>query len=63
MTPLQVLYEDNHLIAVNKAPSDIVQGDVKGDVTLADRVATYLKTKHGKLGNVFVGIATGSTGR
>ena len=57
MTPLQVLYEDNHLIAVNKAPSDIVQGDVTGDVTLADRVASYLKTKHGKPGNVFVGIA------
>jgi 23S rRNA pseudouridine1911/1915/1917 synthase len=57
MMPLQVLYEDNHLIAVNKAPSDIVQGDATGDVTLADRVAEYLKQKHGKPGNVFVGIA------
>lgn len=57
MTPLEVLYEDNHLLAVNKAPSDIVQGDRTGDVTLADRVAEYLKQKHGKPGNVFVGIA------
>jgi 23S rRNA pseudouridine1911/1915/1917 synthase len=57
MTPLQLLYEDNHLIALNKSTSDIVQGDATGDVTLADRVALYLKTKHGKPGNVFVGIA------
>ena len=57
MTPLHVLYEDNHLIAVNKATSDIVQGDKTGDVTLADRVAAYLRQKHGKPGNVFVGVA------
>ena len=57
MTPLKVLYEDNHLIAVNKSTSDIVQGDSTGDVTLADRVARYLKTRHGKPGNAFVGIA------
>ncbi len=57
MTPLRVLYEDNHLIAVNKAPSDIVQGDATGDVTLADRVAAYLKEKYGKPGNAFVGVA------
>lgn len=57
MTPLQVLYEDNHLLAVNKAPSDIVQGDRTGDATLADRARSYLKQKHGKPGNVFVGVA------
>ena len=57
MTPLKVLYEDNHLIAVNKSTSDIVQGDSTGDVTLADCVARYLKTRHGKPGNAFVGIA------
>ncbi len=57
MTPLHVLYEDNHLIAVDKSTSDIVQGDATGDVTLADRVGLYLKQKHGKPGNVFVGIA------
>jgi 23S rRNA pseudouridine1911/1915/1917 synthase len=57
MKPLQVLYEDNHLLAVNKAASDIVQGDATGDVTLADRAASYVKTKHGKPGGAFVGIA------
>jgi 23S rRNA pseudouridine1911/1915/1917 synthase len=53
---LRVLYEDNHIIAVNKMPSDIVQGDRTGDVTLADRVRDYLRDRHGKPGNVFVGI-------
>jgi 23S rRNA pseudouridine1911/1915/1917 synthase len=53
---LNVLYEDNHIIAVNKMPSDIVQGDRTGDVTLADRVRDYLRDRHGKPGNVFIGI-------
>ena len=53
---LHVLYEDNHLIAVNKLPSDIVQGDKTGDVTLADQVRDYLREKYGKTGNVFIGI-------
>ena len=53
---LQVLYEDNHLIAVNKKPSDIVQGDKTGDVTLADQVREYIRLKHGKTGNVYLGI-------
>jgi 23S rRNA pseudouridine1911/1915/1917 synthase len=52
----RILYEDNHLIAVNKLPSDIVQGDRSGDVTLADTVRAYLQEKHGKPGNVFLGI-------
>ena len=61
MTPigspaLHILYEDNHLIAVNKMPSDLVQGDTSGDETLADRVRGYLKEKYGKEGNVFLGI-------
>jgi 23S rRNA pseudouridine1911/1915/1917 synthase len=51
-----ILYEDNHLIAVNKMPSDIVQGDKTGDPTLADKVRDYLKEKYGKKGNVFIGI-------
>lgn len=54
--PLPVLFEDNHIIAVNKMPSDIVQGDRTGDVTLADRVRDYLRERYGKPGNVFVGI-------
>lgn len=53
---LAVLYEDNHLLAVNKKPSDIVQGDRTGDETLADRVREYLRHTYGKPGNVFVGI-------
>ncbi len=52
----RILYEDNHIIAVNKMPSDIVQGDVSGDVPLADRVRDYLRERHGKPGNVFIGI-------
>jgi 23S rRNA pseudouridine1911/1915/1917 synthase len=53
---LCVLYEDNHIIAVNKMPSDIVQGDKTGDATLADKVRDYLRDLHGKPGNVFIGI-------
>ncbi len=53
---LRILYEDNHIIAVNKMPSDIVQGDRTGDETLADRVREHLRTAYGKTGNVFVGI-------
>jgi 23S rRNA pseudouridine1911/1915/1917 synthase len=53
---LCILYEDNHILAVNKNTSDIVQGDRTGDVTLADRVREHLRTAYGKTGNVFVGI-------
>ena len=56
MAPLEVLYEDNHLIAVNKKVSDIVQGDKTGDIPLKDVVAAYLKHKYNKPGNVFVGV-------
>jgi len=55
-TTLTILYEDNHLIAVNKMPSDIVQGDKTGDVTLGDRVRDYLRDRYEKPGNVFLGI-------
>jgi 23S rRNA pseudouridine1911/1915/1917 synthase len=54
--PLRILYEDNHIIAVNKMPSDIVQSDATGDETLADRVRDHLREAYGKPGNVFVGI-------
>ncbi len=53
---LQILYEDNHLVAVNKAPSDIVQGDRTGDVPLSERVKEYLKAKYAKPGSVFLGV-------
>src|ERR1700751_3670960 len=54
--PVEVLYEDNHLIAVNKKPGDIVQGDKTGDEPLSDKVKTYLKEKYQKPGNVFCGV-------
>lgn len=54
---LQVLYEDNHLIAINKAPGILVQSDITGDVCLADMVKWYLKEKYNKPGNVFAGVA------
>ncbi|HET8963421.1 MAG TPA: RluA family pseudouridine synthase [Chitinophagales bacterium] len=52
---LQVLYEDNHIIAVNKRSSDIVQGDKTGDTPLSEFVKLYIKEKYSKPGDVFVG--------
>ncbi len=52
---IEVLHEDNHIIAVNKRPSDIVQGDKTGDAPLSDFVKKYLKEKYNKPGEVFVG--------
>ncbi len=53
---LEILYEDNHLIAVNKRVSDIVQGDKTGDRPLTDIVKQYLKEKYNKPGEVFLGL-------
>jgi len=53
---LQVLYEDNHVILVNKRPSDIVQGDKTGDMPLSEIVKLWLKEKYAKPGNVFLGV-------
>lgn len=53
---LDVLYEDNHIIAVNKKPSEIVQGDKTGDAPLSDSVKRYLKEKYGKPGEVYLGV-------
>ncbi len=53
---LSILYEDNHLIAINKTCSDLVQGDKTGDTTLPDRIKKYLKEKYNKPGNVFCGV-------
>jgi 23S rRNA pseudouridine1911/1915/1917 synthase len=52
---LEVLYEDNHLIAVNKKSGDIVQGDKTGDPPLSDFVKAYIKKKYNKPGEVFLG--------
>ena len=53
---LQVLYEDNHIIVVNKRVGDIVQGDKTGDKPLSDVVKEYIKQKHDKPGNVYLGV-------
>jgi 23S rRNA pseudouridine1911/1915/1917 synthase len=52
----RILYEDNHVIVVNKLPSEIVQGDKTGDATLPDAIKAYLKEKYNKPGNVFCGV-------
>lgn len=54
---LQVLYEDNHVIVVNKRAGDIVQGDKTGDKPLSEVVKEYLKDKYSKPGNVYLGVA------
>ena len=53
---MTVLYEDNHIIIVNKAAGEIVQGDKTGDKPLSDIVKEYLKVKYNKPGNVFCGV-------
>lgn len=53
---LSILYEDNHIIIVNKTVHDLVQGDKTGDITLADKVKTYIKQKYDKPGEVFLGV-------
>jgi 23S rRNA pseudouridine1911/1915/1917 synthase len=53
---LQVLYEDNHLIAVNKPAGMLVQGDASGDTSLMDLTREYIRNKYRKPGNVFLGL-------
>ncbi len=53
---MEVVYEDNHIIVVNKAPGEIVQGDKTGDKPLVEIVRDYLKEKYQKPGNVFCGV-------
>ena len=53
---MHVLYEDNHIIIVNKAPGEIVQGDKTGDTPLLEQVKLYIKEKYQKPGNVFLGV-------
>lgn len=53
---MEIIYEDNHLIIVNKSCGEIVQGDRTGDKPLVEMVKDYLKTKYGKPGNVFCGV-------
>lgn len=53
---MTVLYEDNHIIIVNKTTSEIVQGDKTGDKPLSEIVKEWIKEKHNKPGNVFLGV-------
>ena len=53
---MTVLYEDNHIIAVNKTSSEIVQGDKTGDTPLSETIKQWLKEKYNKPGEVFIGV-------
>ncbi len=53
---MEILYEDNHIIAVNKKVGEIVQADKTGDHTLLDDVKAYIKEKYNKPGDVFLGV-------
>ena len=53
---MQVIYEDNHIIAVNKTCSEIVQGDKTGDKPLSEMVKEYIKEKYAKPGEVYLGV-------
>lgn len=54
-TPI-VIYEDNHIIAVNKSAGELVQADKTGDSTLGDSIKAYIKRKYNKAGDVFLGV-------
>lgn len=53
---MDIIYEDNHIIVVNKTPGEIVQGDKTGDTPLSEMVKNYIKEKYDKPGNVFCGV-------
>ena len=53
---LDILFEDNHIIVINKQPGDISQGDKTGDTPLSEIVKSYIKFKHNKPGNVYLGV-------
>jgi len=53
---LEILYQDNHIIAINKAPGELVQGDQTGDEPLVEKVKSYIKKKHNKPGAVYLGV-------
>lgn len=56
MIDSRILYEDNHLIAINKLTGELSQGDKTGDVSMIDDVKDYLKRKYDKKGNVYLGL-------
>lgn len=52
----QILYEDNHLLVINKKPGELVQGDETGDIPLVDSLKEFLKKRENKPGNVYLGL-------
>ncbi len=54
--PLEILYEDNHLLAVNKPAGLLCQGDASGDPTILEMARAYLKQRYAKPGNVYLGL-------
>lgn len=56
MKPFEIIYEDNHLLVVNKAAGILVQGDSTGDAPLVDLCKQYIGEKHNKPGAVFLGV-------
>lgn len=53
---MEILYEDNHIIIVNKAPGEIVQGDKTGDKPLVEMLKDFVRERDHKPGNVFMGV-------
>ncbi len=53
--PLNILYEDNHIISVNKSNNDLVQKDITGDLALDEKIKHYIKNKYNKPGDVYLG--------
>jgi 23S rRNA pseudouridine1911/1915/1917 synthase len=56
LLPEQIVYEDNHILIINKRPSEIVQGDKTGDMPLSEKVMNFIKVRDHKPGNVFCGV-------
>jgi len=56
MPKLDIIFEDNHFIAINKRNGDIVQGDKTGDIPLSDQIKDFLREKYNKAGNVYCGV-------
>jgi 23S rRNA pseudouridine1911/1915/1917 synthase len=54
--PEQIAYEDNHIIVINKLPSEITQGDKTGDLPLSEKLKNFIKHRDNKPGNVFMGV-------
>lgn len=52
----QIAYEDNHILVINKLPSEIVQGDKTGDMPMSEKIKNYIKLRDNKPGNVFCGV-------